>query len=243
MGLRSEAMPRLFLPLSSLCRLILYASYTSPVYQSGRQQRRHYDPQPDAACVCRSSDEHSDCVSSVVRSSVFPVEPGGAQKVRITYEHVLPADGDRIDYALPRTESIDYHVPWKVTARIKSKSPIILFSLVDNACKYAAPTASEKLIHLEALPDGKFAMLRVRDHGQGISAEGARRLFQPFSKSAHEAAHTAPGVGLGLALCRRLSRSMGGDLRLEALVKGGACFVLTLPMSHGGEAGAAASIG
>src|SRR5213593_2405473 len=61
---------------------------------------------------------------SVVRSSVFPVEPHGAQKVRITYEHVLPADGDRIDYALPRTESIDYHVPWHFTAHIKSKSPI-----------------------------------------------------------------------------------------------------------------------
>jgi hypothetical protein len=45
--------------------------------------------------------------------------------------------------------------------------------------QYAAPTASEKLIHLEALPDGKFAMLRVRDHGQGISAE-ARAAFQPF---------------------------------------------------------------
>ncbi|MCI0536962.1 MAG: HAMP domain-containing histidine kinase [Verrucomicrobiales bacterium] len=119
----------------------------------------------------------------------------------------------------------------------------ILFNLVDNACKYAAPTASEKLIHLEALPEGKFAMLRVRDHGPGISAEGARRLFQPFSKSAHEAAHTAPGVGLGLALCRRLSRSMGGDLRLESLARSGACFVLTLPLSHGGEPGAAASIG
>ena len=124
----------------------------------------------------------------------------------------------------------------------------ILFNLVDNACKYAAPTAKERLIHLEATPDGKFAMLRVRDHGPGISAEGARRLFQPFSKSAHEAAHTAPGVGLGLALCRRLSRSMGGDLRLEALGpstgsgQSGACFVLTLPLSQGGEAGAAASI-
>lgn len=112
----------------------------------------------------------------------------------------------------------------------------ILFNLVDNACKYAAPTATERVIHLEALPDGKFAMLRVRDHGQGISAEGAKRLFQPFSKSAHEAAHTAPGVGLGLALCRRLSRSMGGDLRLETLAKGGACFVLTLPVSAAGEA-------
>jgi signal transduction histidine kinase len=109
----------------------------------------------------------------------------------------------------------------------------ILFNLVDNACKYAAADATERIIHLEALPDNKSAMLRVRDHGQGISEEGARRLFKPFSKSAHEAAHTAPGVGLGLALCRRLSRSMGGDLRLDSLVKNGACFVLSLPLSTG----------
>jgi signal transduction histidine kinase len=114
----------------------------------------------------------------------------------------------------------------------------ILFNLVDNACKYAAPTATEKIIHLEALSEGKFAMLRVRDHGQGISAAGAKRLFQPFSKSAHEAAHTAPGVGLGLALCRRLSRSMGGDLRLDTLVTNGACFVLTLPLSQTTDAAA-----
>jgi signal transduction histidine kinase len=107
----------------------------------------------------------------------------------------------------------------------------ILFNLVDNACKYAAPDATERIIHLEALPEGRFAMLRVRDHGRGISAAGAKRLFQPFSKSAHEAAHTAPGVGLGLALCRRLSRSMGGDLRLDGLVQNGACFVLLLPVN------------
>jgi signal transduction histidine kinase len=107
----------------------------------------------------------------------------------------------------------------------------ILFNLVDNACKYAAPAASEKLIHLEALPSDTLAMLRIRDHGQGITRARARRLFRPFSKSAQEAAHTAPGVGLGLALCRRLSRSMGGDLRLDEVVKDGACFVLTLPVA------------
>ena len=61
---------------------------------------------------------------SLIRSSVFPVEPRGAQKVRIIYEHLLTADGDRIDYALPRTESIDYHVPWNVAVRIKSKTPV-----------------------------------------------------------------------------------------------------------------------
>jgi signal transduction histidine kinase len=119
----------------------------------------------------------------------------------------------------------------------------ILFNLVDNACKYAAPGASEKIIHLEALPDGKYAMLRVRDHGQGISKEGARRLFRPFSKSANEAAHTAPGIGLGLALCRRLSRSMGSHLRLVHLVRDGACFVLTLPVAGSKTGTSSATIG
>jgi K+-sensing histidine kinase KdpD len=109
----------------------------------------------------------------------------------------------------------------------------ILFNLVDNACKYAAPSAIDRIIHLEALPEqGRLAMLRVRDHGEGISEAGARRLFQPFSKSATEAAHTAPGVGLGLALCRRLSRSLGGDLRRDASVRNGAAFVLSLPLSR-----------
>lgn len=61
---------------------------------------------------------------NVIRSSVFPVEARGTQRVRITYEHLLAADGDRVDYLLPRTESIDYRVPWKVYVRIKSKTPI-----------------------------------------------------------------------------------------------------------------------
>jgi Ca-activated chloride channel family protein len=60
----------------------------------------------------------------LIRSSVFPVEPRGKQKVRITYEHLLETDGNRIDYVLPRTESLDYDVPWEVTVNIKAKRPI-----------------------------------------------------------------------------------------------------------------------
>ncbi|MDP2897433.1 MAG: VWA domain-containing protein [bacterium] len=61
---------------------------------------------------------------NLIRSSVFPIEARGTQKVRLTYEHLLFADGDRIDYILPRTESLDYRVPWNVSVRIKSKRPI-----------------------------------------------------------------------------------------------------------------------
>ncbi len=61
---------------------------------------------------------------NLVRSSVFPVEPQGTQKVRLTYEHILAADGDRIDYVLPRSESVEYSVPWRVSVSVKSKRPI-----------------------------------------------------------------------------------------------------------------------
>ncbi len=106
----------------------------------------------------------------------------------------------------------------------------ILFNLVDNAAKYAAPTASEPTLHLEVLPpERKFVRLRVRDHGPGIEAGVAARLFQPFSKSAQEAAHSAPGVGLGLALCRRLARTLGGGLVHDSSVTTGTAFILKLP--------------
>ena len=105
----------------------------------------------------------------------------------------------------------------------------ILFNLVDNACKYAGPRAAEPVIHVEADTSGKFAMLRVRDHGGGISRSERRRIFHPFHKSADQAAHSAPGVGLGLALCQRLATALGGAITLDAAHKDGACFVLRLP--------------
>lgn len=103
----------------------------------------------------------------------------------------------------------------------------ILFNLVDNACKYAV-AGCDKRIHLSLGHNGRVAEVRVRDHGPGVSPSARRRLFHPFSKSAQEAARTAPGVGLGLALSRRLARDMGGDLRLDEDVADGACFVFTL---------------
>jgi signal transduction histidine kinase len=104
----------------------------------------------------------------------------------------------------------------------------ILFNLVDNACKYAAG-AADKRIHLVAVAAGGRAALEVCDHGPGLSARDARRLFRPFSKSARDAANSAPGVGLGLALSRRLAREMGGDLTLIPRPDDGACFALFLP--------------
>jgi len=104
----------------------------------------------------------------------------------------------------------------------------ILFNLVDNACKYAA-SAHDRRIHIRWSTSRESAFVRVTDHGPGIPAVRARRLFRPFSKSDQEAAQTAPGIGLGLALSRRLAKDLGGTLSFESTA-GGAQFVLVLPL-------------
>jgi K+-sensing histidine kinase KdpD len=69
----------------------------------------------------------------------------------------------------------------------------------------------------------------VSDCGPGIPPHQARQLFQPFCKSDQEAAHTAPGIGLGLALCHRLATDLKGQLSYVPRDAGGAVFELTLP--------------
>ena len=103
----------------------------------------------------------------------------------------------------------------------------ILFNLIDNACKYAA-TAKDRRIHLRFETGDRNVAILVKDHGPGVTEQEISRLFQPFSKSAHDAANSAPGVGLGLALCRRLAADIGGRLEVNRN-SGGAEFVLVLP--------------
>ncbi len=106
----------------------------------------------------------------------------------------------------------------------------VLFNLVDNACKYASKAADPRL-HLDLTSVEGVLQTRIRDHGPGIAAQDRRQLFQPFQKSAQKAARSAPGVGLGLALCRRLARSLGGDLAYET-TPAGACFLFSLPIGQ-----------
>ncbi|HET6585091.1 MAG TPA: HAMP domain-containing sensor histidine kinase [Nannocystaceae bacterium] len=105
----------------------------------------------------------------------------------------------------------------------------ILFNLVDNATKYGA-TDGDPRVRLAVGRSGATIELHVRDFGPGIPEDERRRIFAPFAKGRAHAAGTKPGVGLGLALSRRLAQQMGGRLELSTC-QGGADFVLTLPIA------------
>ncbi len=185
--------------------------------------------------LCREANRLSHLVENVLAYARLERENRHHRAERIALDHLLervrPRLAERAAQAgLQLVEEAEPNATTTVVQVDPGAVEQILFNLVDNACKYAGAASLKPTIHLEALsPQNGYAVLRVRDHGPGIGAGVRRRLFQPFSKSADEAARSAPGVGLGLALCRRLSRSLGGDLRLDPTVKDGACFELRLP--------------
>jgi signal transduction histidine kinase len=92
--------------------------------------------------------------------------------------------------------------------------------LIHNACRYARSTVS-----VEVKRNGRSARVDVDDDGPGIGPEEANLIFEPGRRGA--AAQGAEGAGLGLALARRLARSVGGDV---TVVPGrGGHFSLRLP--------------
>ncbi|HRQ71771.1 MAG TPA: VIT domain-containing protein, partial [Phycisphaerales bacterium] len=62
---------------------------------------------------------------NLIRTSVFPVPANGTQRLHLTYEQVLPADGERIDYVFPRSESLEASdVKWSMGVTIRAERTV-----------------------------------------------------------------------------------------------------------------------
>ena len=111
----------------------------------------------------------------------------------------------------------------------------IVRNLVANAAKFTA----EGTITLRVLRRGERLRIEVKDTGPGIRAEDEDVIFEPFRQLDGSSTREHGGVGLGLALSRRLARTLGGDLQIESEPETGATFVLTLPAEGVEEAAGA----
>lgn len=104
----------------------------------------------------------------------------------------------------------------------------VLDNLLDNAARYSEPTSP--LATEIAENEGGIVFL-VRDHGIGIAAEDQRHLFTPFYRTDRSRARHSGGVGLGLALSKKIVESHGGHLSLESRLGEGTTVRVWLPRS------------
>ncbi len=106
---------------------------------------------------------------NLVRSSVFPVPAGGNQRVRLIYENVLKADGNRVDYVLPRSESFDAtSTPWKISVRILSKSALSAVYSPSHQINTDRPTSEQAVVRVAGenrLEPGPFRLSYLVDAG------------------------------------------------------------------------------
>jgi len=99
----------------------------------------------------------------------------------------------------------------------------VLVNLVGNAVRHSpeGTTITLELARTETMGEATIA-----DEGKGIAKADQERIFEKF-----ERLEEGGGAGLGLAIARRLARSMGGDVSLVSAPGEGARFTLSLPLA------------
>ena len=106
--------------------------------------------------------------------------------------------------------------------------------LVDNALKYSPPGAP---VTVRVGPAGCGVEVSVEDAGIGLAGEDAARVFEPFVRSAEARRRGVDGLGLGLAVARRIAAAHGGSLGVTSTPGRGSRFTLRLPAAGVGPAG------
>jgi signal transduction histidine kinase/CheY-like chemotaxis protein len=105
----------------------------------------------------------------------------------------------------------------------------VLFNLLSNAGKFTERGTVTLEVERVAAAGGDRVRFRVRDTGIGMTAEQLRRLFQPFVQADASTTRKYGGTGLGLAVSRKLSQMLGGDVTVESEPGRGSAFTLELP--------------
>ena len=103
----------------------------------------------------------------------------------------------------------------------------IVTNLLHNAAKFS-PSGSKTTVHL--LIQGTNALIKVADAGLGLAGDQLERVFDMFARVERPGVTAEPGLGIGLALARRLAHLHQGTLTAFSEGEGrGSTFTLTLP--------------
>ena len=127
----------------------------------------------------------------------------------------------RLDHALPERRLGHPHALSRV-----------LLNLATNALKYTEAGRVEIAARAVGAMDLEFS---ISDTGKGIAPAVLRTLFQSFRRTADESRYHFSSSGVGLAICRKLVRAMGGELKVETCPGRGSCFSFRLTLPRASE--------
>ncbi|MEQ1947290.1 MAG: response regulator [Bryobacteraceae bacterium] len=103
----------------------------------------------------------------------------------------------------------------------------ILNLLLDNAVKFTHTGRIEVMVRVNAAASA--LEIAVHDTGIGIATQDQERIFTSFEQLENGQARTYAGIGLGLALARKLAQLVNGDLALDSKPGEGSTFTLSVP--------------
>jgi two-component system, OmpR family, sensor histidine kinase KdpD len=114
----------------------------------------------------------------------------------------------------------------------------VLTNLISNAIKYS-PTGSAVRVGARAVTGG--VAIEVADAGRGIPADALPRVFEPYYR-VPDAAGSAHGTGIGLAVVKALVEAHGGTVRVESAPTLGTRVTVVLPASSDAECATTGSV-
>jgi two-component system sensor histidine kinase KdpD len=199
-----------------------------------RQSTVAFTPEEESELL-GTIEDYTDRLTGLV-SNLLDMSRISADTVRpllrpVAWREVLPPSatgGDAVVDLIPANEP-------RVAA-----DPVLLervvANLVENALRYAPGAAVEVRARSGVPgPDGRpCGELRVVDHGAGVPPGELLEIFRPFQRSGDSSARG--GVGLGLAVAKGFTETMGGRIEAEETTGGGLTMIVSLPLWEGGRA-------
>ena len=105
-----------------------------------------------------------------------------------------------------------------------------VLNLLDNALRHSP---DDDTVDVRILSSGAWWILRIRDHGSGLSESDLKRMFQRFYRGDPSRVRSArSGSGLGLSIVQQIAVNHGGRIEARNHPDGGACLELLLPKEH-----------
>ncbi len=101
----------------------------------------------------------------------------------------------------------------------------VITQLIDNAIKFSKKGA---IIEISILWTQEIVNLKVKDNGIGIQEERIHEIFEPFHQLDSSSTRKAGGVGLGLALAKKIIESHGATLNVDSNFDVGSSFDFSL---------------